>query len=37
MSEKENPFIGAWRLVAFEFGKKDGSVIYPFGQEAQGS
>ena len=32
-----NPFVGAWRLVAFEFLKEDGSLIYPFGAEAQGS
>jgi len=30
-------FIGAWRLVSFEFRKSDGSVIYPFGAEAQGT
>jgi hypothetical protein len=32
-----NSFVGAWRLVTFEFRKKDGNVIYPFGAEAQGS
>jgi hypothetical protein len=32
-----NPFVGAWRLVTFEFLKEDGSLIYPFGAEAQGS
>ena len=30
-------FVGAWRLVTFEFRKADGSVIYPFGAKAQGS
>jgi hypothetical protein len=32
-----NPFVGAWRLVTFEFLKEDGSLIYPFGAEALGS
>ena len=32
-----NPFVGAWRLVTFEFCKDDGEVIYPFGAEASGS
>ena len=30
-------FVGAWRLVTFEFRKADGTVIYPFGAEAQGT
>ena len=30
-------FIGAWRLVTFEFQKEDGSVIYPYGEKARGS
>jgi len=30
-------FVGAWRLVTFEFRKADGNVIYPFGAEAQGT
>lgn len=29
--------VGAWKLVTFEFRKKDGSVIYPFGEKARGS
>jgi len=33
----DNPLVGAWRLVTFEFLKEDGSVIYPFGAEAQGT
>jgi len=32
-----NSFTGAWRLVSFEFRKSDGSIIYPFGKEAQGT
>jgi len=32
-----NPIVGAWKLVAFEFHRDDGSVIYPFGAEARGS
>jgi len=35
MSSKS--FVGAWRLVTFEFRKADGEVIYPFGAEAQGT
>jgi len=30
-------FVGAWRLVTFEFLKEDGSIIYPFGAEARGT
>jgi len=37
MSETDTSFVGAWRLVTFEFQKDDGSIIYPFGREAQGS
>ena len=33
----ENLFVGAWRLVRFEFLKENGEIIYPFGEEAQGS
>ena len=32
-----NPIVGAWKLVRFEFHKDNGSVIYPFGAEARGS
>ena len=32
-----NSFIGAWKLVTFEFRTADGTVIYPFGAEAQGT
>lgn len=31
------PIIGAWKLVTFEFRKTDGSVMYPYGEKAQGS
>lgn len=37
MSKTENFFVGTWRLITFEFQKDDGTVIYPFGREAQGS
>ena len=30
-------FIGAWRLISFEFRKADGNIIYPFGEQARGS
>jgi len=33
----DNPLIGAWKLVKFEFRKDDGTIIYPFGVEARGS
>ena len=33
----DNPLVGAWKLVTFEFRRDDGSVIYPFGAEARGS
>ena len=33
----ETILVGAWRLLTFEFRKKDGSVIYPFGENARGS
>jgi hypothetical protein len=29
--------IGAWKLVSFEFRKADGSVTYPYGEQARGS
>jgi len=29
--------VGAWRLVSFEIEKDDGTVIRPFGSDAQGS
>jgi hypothetical protein len=32
----ENPFIGTWRLVSWEFRGANGQVIYPFGQDAHG-
>ncbi len=32
----ENPFIGRWKLVSFEFRKSDGQVTYPFGQDLHG-
>jgi len=32
-----NFFSGAWRLVSYEFRTSDGSIIYPFGEEVQGT
>jgi len=29
--------IGVWKLISFEFRREDGSVIYPFGEQARGS
>src|SRR5215510_2470192 len=30
-------FVGAWKLVTFNFQKNDGIIIYPYGEKAQGS
>ncbi len=32
----DNPFIGTWRLISFEFRSKNGQVSYPFGQDVHG-
>ena len=37
MEQNSIPIAGAWKLVTFEFRKEDGSVIYPYGEKAQGS
>jgi hypothetical protein len=37
LSQPSLPIIGAWRLISFEIQKADGEVIYPFGENAQGS
>jgi len=34
---EETSIVGAWRLASFEFRKADGTVIYPFGEQAQGT
>jgi len=31
------PVIGAWKLISFETQKENGEVIYPFGNNVQGS
>ena len=31
------PIIGAWKLISFEIQKENGDVVYPFGNNAQGS
>lgn len=31
------PFIGTWKLVSFEIRTDRGAVVYPFGEDAQGS
>jgi hypothetical protein len=36
LSENSVPIIGAWKLISFEIRKADGTVIYPFGEDAQG-
>ena len=37
MDHEQLPFIGAWKLLSFEFRKDEGTSIYPFGETAQGS
>jgi hypothetical protein len=37
MGSEQAAFVGAWKLITFEFRKADGGVIYPFGEQAQGS
>ena len=32
----DNPFIGSWRLVSFEFRNAEGQVTCPFGEDAKG-
>ncbi len=32
----ENPFIGTWRIISFEFRAADGSVNYPYGVHPRG-
>ena len=31
------PIIGAWKLISFQIERSDGTVIYPFGEDAIGS
>jgi len=31
------PIVGAWKLISFEIQKTESQVIYPFGENAQGS
>jgi hypothetical protein len=37
LAENPVPIIGAWKLVSFESRQDNGEVIYPFGEDAQGS
>jgi lipocalin-like protein len=37
MEHDQLSFIGAWKLISFEFRKDDGESIYPFGERALGS
>jgi len=36
---QKNPLsiVGSWRLIEFEWRKADGTKVYPFGRQAQGS
>jgi hypothetical protein len=35
-AEKNNPFVGGWKLISFETRRSDGGVMYPFGKDLQG-
>ena len=35
-AEKNNPFVGTWKLISFETRRSDGGVMYPFGKDLQG-
>ncbi len=37
LSQNSAPIVGAWKLISFEIRKDDGQVIYPYGEDAQGS
>lgn len=37
LSHTSASIVGAWKLISFEIQKADGQVIYPFGENAQGS
>lgn len=34
---ENNPLVGTWKLLRFEFKAEDGRTKYPFGKEARGS
>lgn len=36
-TESPIPIIGEWKLVSFQIQEDNGDVIYPFGEDAQGS
>jgi len=33
----KDQFVGTWQLVSSEFRRSDGTIIYPFGQDAVGN
>ena len=37
LSQPSVPIVGAWKLISFEIQKADGQLIYPFGENAQGT
>ncbi len=37
LSQTSSPLIGAWNLISFEIQNSNGDVIYPFGENAQGT
>ena len=37
LSQPSVPIVGAWKLISFEIQKADGGIIYPFGENAQGT
>lgn len=37
MEHEDILFVGAWKLISFEFRKDNNETIFPFGERAQGS
>ena len=37
MEHEQISFVGAWKLISFEFRRDEGETMYPFGEKAQGS
>jgi hypothetical protein len=35
-ADKNNPFVGTWKLISFETRRSDGAVNYPLGKDLQG-
>ena len=37
MNRNSAPIVGAWKLISSEMRKSDGEIVYPLGENAQGS